>query len=463
MAELETVDIPAVEVLSTGGPVHGQGSPPEGDFWSRDQLEAMALAARELAAEIKAPNKIGHSDVQTLLKNSGLPAATPGEMPAVGWLDGATARVVDGEDGVEAVLVMDAKAVPKQFSKLVDAGAYRTRSAELSRVTSQITQKTYDWVVTGLAWLGAKLPAVQTLEDVVALYERAELEPPTGVRAYVVYAAADGAIVWAPDSSFQSLRDDVNEALNGPATGGMNEPRFWVSDISLTGNAALVQDYYDDGDDGWIVPFTRADGGTITISPSSDWQPVEQGWVATAAEYSRKNERRAESSPMELTLTDEQATEVRTTLGLAEDAEITADNLVEAAKARANELAEAKTKAEELETRRNEAEGDAEKRIRKLEADVKEEQTRRFEMERDTDLTAAVRAGKIDPADLDEWRKDYEDNQAGTRRILERLKPDPDLKRELGRDDVDDDEREELDDAEYQRDFERRHGMKAQV
>jgi hypothetical protein len=47
--------------------------------------------------------------------------------------------------------------------------------------------------VTGLAWLGAKLPAVQTLDDVVALYERAELDPPDNVRAYVVYAAAEGA------------------------------------------------------------------------------------------------------------------------------------------------------------------------------------------------------------------------------------------------------------------------------
>jgi hypothetical protein len=112
VADLETVDIPAVEVLSTGGPVHGVGSPPEGDYWTRDQLEAMAAAARELAAEIKPPNKIGHSDASRSLRNSALAVPTPGEMPAVGWLDGSTARVVDGDDGVEAVLVMDAKAVP---------------------------------------------------------------------------------------------------------------------------------------------------------------------------------------------------------------------------------------------------------------------------------------------------------------------------------------------------------------
>jgi hypothetical protein len=82
-------------------------------------------------------------------------------------------------------------------------------------------------------------------------------------------------------------------------------------------------------------------------------------------------------------------------------------------------------------------------------------------MERDTDLEAAVRAGKIDPADLDEWRKDYEESQAGTRRVLERLKPDPDLVRELGRDDADGEDAQS--DEQYQRDFERRHGMKARV
>jgi hypothetical protein len=463
VADLETVTIPAVEVLSTGGPVHGQGSPPEGDYWTRDQLEAMAEAARELAAEIRAPNKIGHSDVQSLLRNSELAAPTPGEMPAVGWLDGSTAQVVDGGDGVDAVLVMDAKAVPKQFAQLVNAGAYRTRSAELSRITSQVTQKTYDWVVTGLAWLGAKLPAVQTLEDVVALYERAELDPPENVRAYVVYAAGE-TIVWAPDSSFRSLQDDVFEALNGPPTGGMNEPRFWVADIALTGDAALVCDYYDSGDDGYIVPFSRDDAGEVTISPSSDWTSVEQGWVKTAKEYARKNGRPAESRAMELTLTDEQVTTVREQLGLDADAELTPDVIAEAAEARANELAERDEKIAELEQaaseRKNEAK-DADSRINELETRVEASEKRSFEMERDTDLEAAVRAGKIDPADLDEWRKDYEESQAGTRRVLERLKPDPDLVRELGRDDADGEDAQS--DEQYQRDFERRHGMKARV
>jgi hypothetical protein len=469
VADLETVDIPAVEVLSTGGPVHGQGSPPEGDFWTRDQLEQMAAAARELAAEIKPPNKIGHSDAQQLVANSALAVPTPGEMPAVGWLDGSTARVVDGDDGVDAVLVMDAKAVPKQFSQLIKAGAYRTRSAELSRITSQVTQKTYDWVVTGLAWLGAKLPAVQTLDDVVALYASRQLEVSDGVRAYVVYAADDGpaptptlpqrAVVWDPEQSFQDLRDDVSEALNGAATGGMIEPRFWVADINLAGDRALVQDYYDDGDDGYVVPFAQNADGSITIAPSSDWVQVEQGWVAAAKEFARKNERPAESRPMELTLTDEQEAQIREQLGLDADAEITPEVLLEANEQRANELAERDAKIAELEQRRNQATG-LEETVRKLETDLKVEQRARFEMERDQAVLDAIRDGRVDPANRDKWVKRYDASPELTKEILADLPVDETLRRELGREDGD---LEALDDEEYQREFERRHGMKAVV
>lgn len=421
MPELQTVDLPAVEILSTGGPVRGIGSPAGGDFYSRADLETIAEASRELAAEIKAPMKIGHSDAQTLLQNSGLPAPSPGEHPAVGWLDGATARVIDGENGVEAVLVMDAKSVPRAFSELITAGAYRTRSSELRRATSQVTGKTYEWVISGLAWLGAKLPAVQTLADVVALYESAEIEHTDDVRAYVVYAApAVGAVVWAPDSSFQSLRDDVSEALNGVPTGGMNEPRFWVCDIDLAGSRALVETYYDDTNDGYVVPFSRTADGSVTVAPSSDWTPVEQGWVAAAKEYATKDadvfQRRAESRSMEITLTDEQAAKVRETLAIEGDAPLTPELITAAAETRANELAAAKTAADEAAAKLNEA-GDTEQRVVKLEADLAAEKTKRFESERDADIKEALRT-RIDPADVEKWEKRYESLGAEAAREL---------------------------------------------
>jgi len=423
--------MPDVEVLSTGGPVHGVGSPPEGDFWTREQLEAIAAANRALAAEIKAPNKIGHSDAQTLVKNSALAVPTPGEMPAVGWLDGATARVVDDPDTGGAKLVMDARAVPKKFAQLVKVGAYRTRSAELSRVTSQVTQKAYDWVVTGLAWLGAKLPAVQTLDDVVALYERAELPRPPDVRAFVVYAA-EGQLVWEPGESFGSLRDAVARALNGPPTGGMNEPRFWVSDVNVAGDKALAMDYYDESRTAYVIPFARDANGEVTLSPSSDWTRAEEGWIAVAKEYARVFAAAAESTPMpRFEFTDEQLAALREKLGVEGD--LTEDAITAAVDARANELAEATRKAEEAETRKNEAD-EQRREFEQVKAKAEAAEQRLFEMARDTDIEKATREGRLDPADVEKWEKRYETlgpDQA--RELLFELPVVEERVRELGR------------------------------
>lgn len=71
-AELETEDILGVEILAAGGPIHGHGSPPEGDHLTVDDLQAFADAARELGPEWSAPLKIGHSPAQRLARASGL-------------------------------------------------------------------------------------------------------------------------------------------------------------------------------------------------------------------------------------------------------------------------------------------------------------------------------------------------------------------------------------------------------
>src|SRR4051812_49197098 len=65
-----TFDLVGVEILAAGGPIHGVGSPPEGDFWSMEELRAMAEADAELGDELLPPNKIGHPDDQVLVRNS---------------------------------------------------------------------------------------------------------------------------------------------------------------------------------------------------------------------------------------------------------------------------------------------------------------------------------------------------------------------------------------------------------
>jgi DNA-binding PadR family transcriptional regulator len=178
--ELETVDLEAVPILAANVRIFGVGSPPEGDVYSPDDLRKMAEAAQELeaAGEFDPParigkdeplgrNKLGHRKEQVLL------ASDPvlGELPAAGWL--RNQRV--SEDGTQ--LLADVRGMPKKVSQLVRAHAYRKRSAEISRIRSQKTDKVYDRVVSGLAWLGGKMPAVRTLDDVVALYEGDDAEP----------------------------------------------------------------------------------------------------------------------------------------------------------------------------------------------------------------------------------------------------------------------------------------------
>ena len=188
--ELETVDLDGVEILSAGGPVHGKGSPPEGDYWRPEDLRAMADADAELHGELNPAvsvnppaNKVGHV-----------------EQPAVGYLENL--RV----DKTGNRLLADVKKVPKKLGELIRSGAYRARSVELSKVTSQETGKTYEWVVTGLAWLGARLPAVRTLDDVVALYEGAGA---VDVRLVAEYGADGGEPATARDEMLVELRNEI--------------------------------------------------------------------------------------------------------------------------------------------------------------------------------------------------------------------------------------------------------------
>lgn len=140
MSALEIVDLDSVEILAVGGPVHGTGSAPAGDHWTSEQLREVADANRALAGELKPPATVGHAN---------------SDDPAVGWLENV--RINEAGDK----LLADVKHVPRKFAELVKAGAYRTRSVKLSRVTSQQTGRRFENVVTarGLAGVPRGLAA----------------------------------------------------------------------------------------------------------------------------------------------------------------------------------------------------------------------------------------------------------------------------------------------------------------
>ena len=108
---LETVNLDGVEILAVGGPYHGKGSPPDGDFFTTEDLTTMAANATELYGELHPTaavnppkNKVGHI-----------------EQPAVGYLENQRL------DKTGTRLLADVKNVPKALASLIKAGAYRAR------------------------------------------------------------------------------------------------------------------------------------------------------------------------------------------------------------------------------------------------------------------------------------------------------------------------------------------------
>lgn len=135
-----TKEIKGVQVFETGNW--------NGSKYTEKDLEEMV----NNFGIFEAPLKIGHDAKQKLAG-----------MPAVGWI---TKLYKKGKK-----LYADIQGIPKTVYELIKKGAYKKRSAELYYNVVDGTGKICNNVFGGLALLGAELPAINTLEDVVALYE----------------------------------------------------------------------------------------------------------------------------------------------------------------------------------------------------------------------------------------------------------------------------------------------------
>lgn len=421
-AELETVDLDAVEILAVGGPVHGKGSPPEGDYWTADQLRDMADADAALHGELHptarleaTKSKVGHV-----------------EQPAVGYLENL--RLNDDE----TKLLADVRAVPKKLAKIVKAGGYRARSVELSKVTSQKTGKTYDWVVTGLAWLGAKLPAVRTLDDVVALYEDGDVE----VQLVVEYE--QGSVVWEPDQGLEGIRRELQAALNpGPAGSPWN---YWVRDVAPS--RALVEES-GPAQKAWVVPYTR-ENGAIQLAPTEQWTAASQAWVEAARTYEEERAKSREASAdsranvAERKYTDEQVKAFAEATGL--EAEKVTDEMLEASGV-AVETEEPKPDGDDDTDDTDKPEGDEvskelEARLTKAENGAAAANEKLRLNERKTFVEAAIKDGKVSPGAREKLERLYDKDPEGAEEFVAEIKADADLAREYGSDDAPADEQE---------------------
>lgn len=171
---LETRDFFNVELM-TVGTWEGRGCPTGGCVFTSETLREIAEDTQTAFAEgLKSPVKLGHGEAQQILAEAGLPAA--------GWLENVR---LNG-----SAIVSDIKQVPKRIADIMEAGGWRNRSVELRRRNGRL-------VLTGLALLGMKLPAIDTLKDIEALYAELDLgEPDETVLVFANKDDVDHSLEW---------------------------------------------------------------------------------------------------------------------------------------------------------------------------------------------------------------------------------------------------------------------------
>lgn len=167
---LKTYDMDGVEIFAVG---EWNGRP----FSPRD-LDTILESFQKTKDRLKPYVKLGHDDKQPILKSDGLPAA--------GWVEDLK-RVGDK-------LVARLSRVPGKIKELIDAGAFRRVSVELIP-KYRIGDQVYDMALAGLALLGTKTPAVDSLEDIIALYgaDYQKIESEAKAETYVFDSEANAA------------------------------------------------------------------------------------------------------------------------------------------------------------------------------------------------------------------------------------------------------------------------------
>lgn len=140
-----THNIQGVEIFSVGKW--------NGDEYTEAHLAEMVESFNKTNSTLKPPLKLGHSDKQGLLQKDGYPAA--------GWV---TNLYVQGSK-----LLADFSDIPDKIYNLIKTKAYRKVSSEIFWNIDYNGTK-YGRMLAGVALLGAELPAVNNLSDMLALY-----------------------------------------------------------------------------------------------------------------------------------------------------------------------------------------------------------------------------------------------------------------------------------------------------
>lgn len=145
--------IAGIEIFSTG---KWNGS----DITEED-LDSIVKAYEDVGFKLKPFLKLGHTEDQRLIQDDGLPAA--------GWI-GSLKKVGNK-------LIADFIDIPQKIYELLKNGAYKKVSCEIYH-NIEIEGKKYPRLLGAVALLGANMPAVMNLDDILALYTN------MGLKAY---------------------------------------------------------------------------------------------------------------------------------------------------------------------------------------------------------------------------------------------------------------------------------------
>lgn len=187
MAELRTKDLAdGVEIFRTGTW--------NGDTYTRDDLQDMVNNFYALESQVKPPLKLGHSEDQSLLRKEGLPAA--------GWIKGLK---LSGDK-----LIAIIRDVPEKVYELINKRAYARVSAEIYPLYKEWKSgKEFKNVLRAVAFLGADVPAIDSLQDIVQLYKQDETNQPYRVYGSPVCAAPKTITVTYSKEAFPTMSPGV--------------------------------------------------------------------------------------------------------------------------------------------------------------------------------------------------------------------------------------------------------------
>lgn len=134
-----------------------------GDKYTIEDFDEMVRAYNDTAEGWKPPLKLGHDEDQKLLQTDGYPAA--------GYVGKLYRR------GTK--LIADFIDIPAKIYELLEHRSYKKVSAEIFwdvTVGDEKEPKNYSRMLAGVALLGADMPAVMNLSDILAWYRKAGTE-----------------------------------------------------------------------------------------------------------------------------------------------------------------------------------------------------------------------------------------------------------------------------------------------